>query len=177
MPELAKVAAMLKAAHFQVNEIREVQRPSCSTSAIRRSANPRSNRRPSQSRFADQSQPLQGGAGGHRAEHHRQHGQEVEQDARVHLSNLWDARWRIEQRRFGHHEDKVRRRQEYKKEYKNPDSALEPIANDNAIDDGVDNPEGPPAFTRALQTLWWPCSFKITGVDPYEGRMNPTQWL
>ena len=30
--ELAKVAAMLKAAHCQVNEIREDQRPSCSTS-------------------------------------------------------------------------------------------------------------------------------------------------
>ena len=77
-PELAKVAAMLKAAHCQVNEIREVQRPSCSTSAIRRSVDPRSNRRPSQSRFADQSPPPQGGVGGHRAEHHRQHDQEVE---------------------------------------------------------------------------------------------------
>ena len=34
MPELAKIAAMLKAAHCQVNEIREDQRPSCSTSTI-----------------------------------------------------------------------------------------------------------------------------------------------
>ena len=57
-PELAKVAAMLKAAHCQVNEIREDQRPSCSRSMIRRSAVPRSNRRPSQSWFADQSLPL-----------------------------------------------------------------------------------------------------------------------
>ena len=76
-PELAKVAAMLKAAHCQVNEIREDQRPSCSTSMIRRSAALRSNRRPSQSRFADQSLPPQGGVGGHHAEHHRQHDQEV----------------------------------------------------------------------------------------------------
>ena len=30
---------------------------------------------------------------------------------------------------------------------------------------------------RALQTLQWPHGFKITGVGPYEGRMNPTQWL
>ena len=52
-PELAKVAAMLKAAHYQVNEIREDRRPSCSTSTIRRSAAPRSNRHPSQSRFTD----------------------------------------------------------------------------------------------------------------------------
>ena len=37
-PELAKVAAMLKAAHYQVNEIREDQRPSCSMSTIHRSA-------------------------------------------------------------------------------------------------------------------------------------------
>jgi len=52
-PKLAKVAAMLKAAHCQVNEIREDQRPSCSTSTIRQLAVPRSNHRPSQSRFAD----------------------------------------------------------------------------------------------------------------------------
>ena len=39
------------------------------------------------------------------------------------------------------------------------------------------NPEGPPAFTRALRTLQWPRGFKITRVEPYEGRMNPTQWL
>ena len=58
MLELTKVAAMLKAAHCQVNEIREDQRPSCSTSTIRRSAAPRSNRRPSQSHFVDQSLPL-----------------------------------------------------------------------------------------------------------------------
>ena len=30
---------------------------------------------------------------------------------------------------------------------------------------------------RALQTLQWPCGFKITGVEPYNWRMNPTQWL
>ena len=34
-PELTKVATMLKAAHYQVNEIREDQRPSCSMSMIR----------------------------------------------------------------------------------------------------------------------------------------------
>ena len=95
----------------------------------------------------------------------------------MHLSNLRDAQWRIEQRHFGHHEDKVRRRQEYEQEYGNPDLALKPIANGNAALDGIDNPEGPPAFTRALQTLWWPRGFKITRVEPYEGRMNPTQWL
>ena len=33
------------------------------------------------------------------------------------------------------------------------------------------NPEGPPAFTRALRTLQWPRGFKITRVEPYEGRM------
>ena len=54
----------------------------------------------------------------------------------MHLSNLWDARWRIEQRCFGHHEDEVRRRQEYEQEYENPDLALEQIDADH-------NPEGP----------------------------------
>ena len=116
---------------------------------IHRSAAPRSNRRPSQSRFADQSLPLQG-ATVHRAEHHRQHDQEVEQDARVHLSNLRDARWRIEQRRFRCHEDEVRHRQEYEQEYRNLDSALEPIDAGNAAADADHNPEGPPVFTRAL---------------------------
>ena len=117
---------------------------------IHRSVAPRFNRRPSQSRFADQSLPLQGVPVGHCAEHHRQHDQEVEQDARVHLSNLRDAQRRIEHRHFGHHEDEVCRRQDYEREYGNPDSALEPISDHNAIDYGVDNPEGPPAFTRAL---------------------------
>ena len=57
------------------------------------------------------------------------------------------------------------------------DSALEPLTDGNAANDGTNNPEGPPAFTRALRTLQWPHGFKITGVKPYEGRMNPTQWL
>jgi len=87
---------------------------------------------------------------GHRTEHHRQHDQEVEQDARVHLSNLQDVRRHIEQRRFGRHEDEVHRRQEYEKEYNNLDLALEPIPDRNTVDDGVDNPEGPLAFTKAL---------------------------
>ena len=56
---------MLKAAHCQVNEIRQDQRPSYSTSSIRRSAAPRTDRRPS--RFTDQHrddrQPLQGELG------------------------------------------------------------------------------------------------------------------
>ena len=71
----------------------------------------------------------------------------------MHLSNLRDARWRIEQRCFGRHEDEVRRRQDYKKEYGNPDLALEPIPDHNAIDYGDHNPEGPLTFTRALRTL------------------------
>ena len=57
------------------------------------------------------------------------------------------------------------------------DSALEPLAADNAADDSVDNPEGPLAFTRVLQTLQWPRGFKIPRIEPYEGRMNLTQWL
>ena len=95
----------------------------------------------------------------------------------MHLSNLRDTRWRIDQRCFGRHEDEVRRRQEYELEYGNPDSALEPIVAGNTADIGADNPEGPPVFTRVLRTLQWPRGFKITGVEPYEGRMNPTQWL
>ena len=141
---------------MEVNEIRQDQRPSYSTSSIRRSAALRSDRCPS--RFTDQHrddrQPLQGGARGNRIEHHRQHDQEVDQDVRVHLNNLRDARRRIDECHFGRHEEEVRHRQEYEQEYGNPDLALEPLA------DGADNPEGPPAFTRALQTLQWPYGFK-----------------
>jgi hypothetical protein len=61
--------------------------------------------------------------------------------------------------------------------YDNSNSALEPLNTSNTTDDGATNPEGPLAFMRALQTLQWPRGFKITGVEPYEGRMNPTQWL
>ena len=85
----------------------------------------------------------------------------------MHLNNLRDARQCSDERCFGHHEEEVRRRQEYEQEYENPNSTL----------DGTDNPKGPLAFTRALRTLQWPCGFKITGVEPYEGRMNPTRWL
>ena len=53
-PEVTKVAAMLKAAHCQVNEIRQDQGPSYSTSSNHRSAVPRSNCCPSRSRFANQ---------------------------------------------------------------------------------------------------------------------------
>ena len=92
----------------------------------------------------------------------------------MHLNNLRDARRRIDERRFGRHEEEVRRRQEYRQEFGNSDSALQPLNVDNV--DG-DDPEGPKAFTRALRTLQWPLCFKITRVEPYEGWMNPTQWL
>jgi len=81
-PEVAKVAAMLKVAHCQVNEIRQDQRPSYSTSSIRRSTMPRSDHRPSRftNQHRDNRQPLQGGARDNRVEHLRQHDQEVDQD-------------------------------------------------------------------------------------------------
>ena len=95
----------------------------------------------------------------------------------MHLNNLRDAQRCIDERRFGRHEEEIRRHQEYEQEYGNPDLALEPLNVSNAADDGADNPKGPLAFTRVLRTLQWPHGFKITRVDPYEGRMNPTQWL
>ena len=54
LPQTLEVATMLKAAHCQVNEIRQDQRPSYSMTSIHRSTAPRSNRRPSQSHFIDQ---------------------------------------------------------------------------------------------------------------------------
>ena len=54
MLEVTKVAAMLKAVHCQVNEIRQDQGPSYSISSNHRSAVPRSNRHPGRSRFANQ---------------------------------------------------------------------------------------------------------------------------
>ena len=43
-PELTKVVAMLKAVHYQVNEIRQDQRPSYSTTLIHRSIATRTDR-------------------------------------------------------------------------------------------------------------------------------------
>ena len=147
-PELAKVAAMLKVAHCQVNEIRQDQRPSYSTTSIRRSVAIRTDRR--QSRLTDQHrndrQPLLGEARVNHTKHHRQH----VRDVRVHLNNLRDARRRIDERRFGRHEEEVRRRKEYEQEFGNPDLALELLNAGNTADDGSNNPEGPPTFTRAL---------------------------
>ena len=68
--------------------------------------------------------------------------------------------------RFSHHEEEVRRRQEYEQEFGNPDSALQPLNVGNAADHDGDNLEGPPAFTRDLRTLQWPYGFKINGVEP-----------
>ena len=50
-PKVTKVTTMLKATHCQVNEIHQDQRPSYSTTSIRRSAVTRTDRR--QSRFTD----------------------------------------------------------------------------------------------------------------------------
>ena len=81
---------MLKAVHYQINEIHQDQRPSYSTTLIHQSVATRSDRRPS--RFTDQRRDnrkfLQGGAKGNHIEHHRQPDQEVNQDVRVHLNNL-----------------------------------------------------------------------------------------
>ena len=101
----------------------------------------------------------------------------MDQDVRAHINNLRDARRHIDGRRFSRHEEEVHRRQEYEQKFDNPDIALQPLNTDNAADLDGDDPEGPRAFTRALRTLQWPHGFKITGVKPYEGWMNPTQWL
>ena len=59
-PKVAKVTAMLKVVHYQVNEIRQDQRPSYSTTSIHRSAAPRSDGRPScfTDQHRDDRQPL-----------------------------------------------------------------------------------------------------------------------
>ena len=51
------------------------------------------------------------------------------------------------------HEEEVRWHQEYKQEFGNPDAALQPLNVGNAVDPNGDDPEGPRAFMRALQTL------------------------
>ena len=90
------------------------------------------------------------------------------------MNNLRDARRHINGHCFSRHEEEVRQRQEYEQEFDNPDAALQRLNASNAVDPDGDDPEGLQAFTRALQTLKWPRGFKITGVEPYEGRMNPT---
>ena len=84
-------------------------------------------------------------------------------------------RCQIDGHHFSRHEEEVCRRQEYEQEFRDLDVALQLLNAGNATDG--DDPKGPRAFTRALQTLQWPRGFKITGVEPYKGRMNPTQCL
>ena len=36
---------------------------------------------------------------------------------------------------------------------------------------------GPHPFTTRLRAVQWPAGFKIFGVDPYDGKANPEQWM
>jgi len=36
---------------------------------------------------------------------------------------------------------------------------------------------GPRPFTVRLQAIQWPTGFKVFGVDPYDGKANPEQWM
>ena len=36
---------------------------------------------------------------------------------------------------------------------------------------------GPHPFTARLRAVQWPIGFKIIGVDPYDGKANPEQWM
>ena len=32
-------------------------------------------------------------------------------------------------------------------------------------------------FTERLHVVWWPMGFKVIGVNTYDGKANPAQWL
>jgi len=32
-------------------------------------------------------------------------------------------------------------------------------------------------FTERLRAVWWPVGFKVIGVNTYDGKANPAQWL
>ena len=85
--------------------------------------------------------PSRRGARGNRIDYPRQHDQEVDQDVRAHINNLWDARCHIDGHRFSRHEEEVCRRQEYEQEFGNPDAALQPLNAGNAADPDGDDPE------------------------------------
>ena len=36
---------------------------------------------------------------------------------------------------------------------------------------------GPHPFTARVRAVQWPVGFKIFGVDPYDGKANPEQWM
>ena len=83
----------------------------------------------------------------------------------MHLNNVRDARRRIDERRFGRHEE-VRHRQEYEQEYGNPDSALEPLNTGNIVDHGVDYPEGPHHSRGHSEHSSGPVGSKSLGWSP-----------
>jgi len=38
-------------------------------------------------------------------------------------------------------------------------------------------PTGPHPFTARLRAVQWPIGFKMFGVDPYDSKANPKQWM
>ena len=41
----------------------------------------------------------------------------------------------------------------------------------------VVEPIGPRPFIARLRAVQWPAGFKVFGVDPYDGKANPEQWM
>ena len=81
----------------------------------------------------------------------------------MHLNNLQDARRRIDERRFGRHEEEIRRRQEYEQEYSNPDLALEPLNAGNAADNGAETLKGPQHSLGCSEDFSGPVVLKSLG--------------
>ena len=89
-------------------------------------------------------------------------------DARDVINTSYDVRTIIENQCSAHHGQEALRREEYDNNYGPPSGA--PMVD-------TDDPKGSRPFTARPRAIQWPVGFKITGVEPYDGKVNPEQWL
>ena len=79
-----------------------------------------------------------------------------------------DVHGRIKNSRSARYEAKMERRQQFDDEHEGFAAHQVPF------------PTGAPGlrpFTERLQAIWWPMGFKVLGVNTYDRKANPTQWL
>ncbi|XP_066364291.1 uncharacterized protein [Miscanthus floridulus] len=192
--EVVKIQALLKAAQVQVSDI---QNPAPFLTASARSRHPRGSRQDGGSHYHSselccnqrEGQLVQRGSRGNIAvnlgsqvprdrygrpvrPNNRDANQEVNQplhdDPHDRINANLDARDPIENSRTQRHQAELQCRQEYDNNHGAPAGILALPAIEHA---------GPRPFTARPRAVQWPASFKIFGVDPYDGKANPEQWL
>ena len=89
-------------------------------------------------------------------------------DVHEHINTNIDAHDRIKNSRDTHYDAEMERRCQFDTEHGAPDATQAPLA--------LGTPRLKPFMAR-LRAVQWPIGFKIVGVDTYDGKANPAQWL